>query len=397
MNKIIYIFTQGISRKNGGSSSIVDLSNNILELGYEVKVFTPFGFMDRYIYKPTDVSQKLKVEVLKNKIYKTKNPSIKKNILNKILNFSSLFNGLNIKNSIVVDAMELPFDFIEVLKSNGCKVIYNHAGSPNAAMKYFGMNGAKRDDMQKAKKEYFEMINHYSYILFQSPTQAQELYQLANWKEDKTVVLRPSASLNDIEKVKGKDSILDKNDFNIVIVGSVQERKGQHLLPKISKILSESADNIKFHIVGNTMSTDYKLRVEQDSENLGQKEKVIFQGFKSNYLEYMNSADVILQVSEEEGVSRILREAMALRKMIISFRLDGTNDLLVDGEDCLLSEYGDIENIAHDILKVHNNKELRENYALKALENFEAKYSKKEYLRQLENIIKKVSNNEFRR
>lgn len=114
--------------------------------------------------------------------------------MNKILNFSSLFNGLNIKNSIVVDAMELPFDFIEVLKSNGCKVIYNHAGSPNAAMKYFGMNGAKRDDMQKAKKEYFEMINHYSYILFQSPTQTQELYQLANWKEDKTVVLRPSAS-----------------------------------------------------------------------------------------------------------------------------------------------------------------------------------------------------------
>lgn len=44
MNKIIYIFTQGISRKNGGSSSIVDLSNNILELGYEVKVFTPFWF-----------------------------------------------------------------------------------------------------------------------------------------------------------------------------------------------------------------------------------------------------------------------------------------------------------------------------------------------------------------
>jgi len=390
MDNKIYIFTSAISRKNGGSSSIVDLANNIVELGYEVKVFTPFGFLDRYIYKPTDVSGKLKIKVLKNSIYKTKIPSNKKDMLNKALNLIYPFSSINLKDAIVIDAIGLPYDFINKLKSNGCKVIYNHAGSPNAVMKYFGMNGAKRDDLDKAKTEYLEMINHYSYILFQSPTQAQDLYQLANWKEDKTVVLRPSASMNDIDKVKDKNSILDKNVFNIVIVGSVQERKGQHLLPKISKILSESADNIKFHIVGNIVDSNYKLRIEKDSESLSQTANVIFQGFKSNYLEYMNSADVILQVSEEEGVSRILREAMALKKMIISFRLDGTNDLLEDGEDCLLSEYGDIENIAHDILKVYNDKELRDRYGLKALENFETKYSKKEYLKQLSRLIEKL-------
>jgi len=252
------------------------------------------------------------------------------------------------------------------------------------------MDGAKRDDLDKAQEEYLDMINHYSNILFQSSTQAKELFELAQWEEDRTIVLRPSASMHDIAKIKGKDSILDKNDFNIVIVGSVQERKGQHLLPKISKILSESVDNIKFHIVGNIVDNNYKLKIEKDSENLEQKEKVIFQGFKSNYLEYMNSADVILQVSEEEGVSRILREAMALKKMIISFKLDGTNDLLVDKEDCLLSEYGDIGNIANDILKIYKDKELRDKYALKALENFEAKYSKKEYLRQLKSLIEKL-------
>lgn len=105
-------------------------------------------------------------------------------------------------------------------------------------MKYFGMNGAKRDDLDKAKQDYLEMINHYSYILF-SHLLKHKIYN--NWqigKKIKTVVLRPSASMSDIEKVKGKDSILDNNDFNIVIVGSIQERKGQHLLPKISKILS---------------------------------------------------------------------------------------------------------------------------------------------------------------
>jgi glycosyltransferase involved in cell wall biosynthesis len=348
--------------------------------------------MDKYIYKPTDVSEKLKVKVLKNSIYKTKKPSSKKDMLNKTLNFISPFNSINLKDAIVIDAIGLPYSFLNHLQLNDCKVIYNHAGSPNAVMKYFGMDGAKRDDMQKAKNEYLEMINHYSYILFQSPTQAKDLYELAKWNEDRTVVVRPSASMKDINQVKGKDSILNKNDFNIIIVGSVQERKGQHLLPKISKILSELIDNIKFHIVGNIVDIDYRLKIEKDSKALGQKEKVIFQGFKSNYLEYMNSADVILQVSEEEGVSRILREAMALKKMIISFRLDGTNDLLEDQEDCLLSEYGDIENIANDILKVYKDKELRDKYSSKALENFESKYSKKEYHRQLKSLIEKLGN-----
>lgn len=390
MNDKIYIFTNAISRKNGGSSSIVDLANNIIELGYKIQVFTPFGLLDRYIYKPTDVSDRLKVKVLKNSIYKTKKPSNKKDMLNKILNFISPFSSINLKNAIVIDAIGLPCDFIDKLKYNGCKVIYNHAGSPNAVMKYFGMGGAKRDDMQKAKKEYLEMINHYTYILFQSPTQAKDLHELANWKEDRTVVLRPSASMNDIDKVKNKESILDKNDFNIVIVGSVQERKGQHLIPKISKILNELVDNIKFYIVGNIVDANYKSNIEKDNKNLGQKDKIIFQGFRANYLEYMDSADVILQVSEEEGVSRILREAMALKKMIISFRIDGTNDLLVDGEDCLLSEYGDIENIAKDILKVYQDRDLLNKFASKALENFESKYSKKEYLRRLQSLIEKL-------
>ena len=55
--KRIYIYTDAISRKNGGSSSIVDLANNLIEIGKEVIVYTPFGFMDKFIYKPTSVSE----------------------------------------------------------------------------------------------------------------------------------------------------------------------------------------------------------------------------------------------------------------------------------------------------------------------------------------------------
>jgi glycosyltransferase involved in cell wall biosynthesis len=296
----------------------------------------------------------------------------------------------NINNSIIIDAIELPEFFIKKLQKNGCKVIYNHAGSPNAVIKYFGMNGVKRENLNQAKIEYLEMIDRYDYILFQSPSQAKDLYNMSSWEKDKTIVLRPSASISDIKSVKEKDSVLNTSDFNIVIVGSVQERKGQHLLPKIANSLKNEIKNIKCHIVGNIVNEEYRKTIEKDIEKLNLKDKIIFHGFKSNYLEYMNSADVILQVSEEEGVSRVLREAMALGKVIISFKLDGTNDLLVDGEDSLLSPYGNLESLANNIKKVYYDKELYDRLQETALENFKHKYSKERYLEQLENLIKRI-------
>ena len=296
----------------------------------------------------------------------------------------------NINNSIIIEAIELPEFFIKKLQKNGCKVIYNHAGSPYAVIKYFGMNGVKRENLNQAKIEYLEMIDRYDYILFQSPSQAKDLYNMSSWEKDKTIVLRPSASISDIKSVKEKDSVLNTSDFNIVIVGSVQERKGQHLLPKIANSLKNEIKNIKFHFVGNIVNEEYREIIQKDIEKLNLKDKIIFHGFKSNYLEYMNSADVILQVSEEEGVSRVLREAMALGKVIISFKLDGTNDLLVDGEDSLLSPYGNLESLANNIKKVYYDKELYDRLQETALENFKHKYSKERYLEQLENLIKRI-------
>jgi len=390
MNTEIYIFANAVSRKNGGSSSIVDLSNTLAEIGYKVEVISPFGFMDKYIYKASNVNKKLSISTLNKSIFKDLKVSNIKKTVNKILNFISFYKDISLENSIVIDAIGLPSDYIEKLKSNNCKIILNHAGSPNAYIKYFGLNGGKREDLDNSRNEYLKMINTYSYILFQSQTQANTLKYLAKWNVDKTLVLKPSVSEDDINKVKKNKSILSTKDFNVVVVGSVQMRKGQHLLPTISYKIAKKIDNVKFHIVGNIVDENYMKDIEELSLNLHQEKKIICHGFKENYLGYMNSADVILQVSEEEGVSRILREAMALKKVIISFKLDGTNDLLVNNEDSLLSEYGNLEEITENIIQVYKDKILYTQLSTSALKNFEEKYSLKQYKIQLENIIKKI-------
>ncbi len=391
MTNSIYIFTNAISRKNGGSSSLLDLANGLEILGYNVVLFSSFGFLDKLIYRSTDVSNNLKLFVLPPHIFSLIHTSKLKRLLNRICNFRSVFNNHSFKETIVLDGVGLPADFILKLKALKSKVIYNHAGSPNAAMLFFGRNGNRASNLKNINSTYLKMINLYTHILFQSSTQAKKLYDLAKWSEDKTLVLRPSVSTIDIDKVKNTPSIFNKNEFNMVVVGSVQERKGQHLLPAISKNIHKKISNLKIHIVGPIIKLEYKKQIVDLINKFDQEKHIVFHGFKSNYLEFINSADVILQVSEEEGVSRILREAMALKKVIISFRLDGTNDLLVDKEDCLLCEYGDLNSLCKNILSVYQDKKLFNLLAQNAFENFNQKYSHQQYLKQLNSILTKIS------
>ena len=393
LKRKIHIFTRAVSRKNGGSSSIVDLANGFVEINKEVVVYTQFGFLDKYIYKPTYVNDNLNISVLDYNVYKKlpQKQSLKKLVLNKLLGITTIFQPQHIQGSIVIDAIGLPFNYINKLQNDGCKIVLNHAGSPNAFIKFFGLNGAKRENLKKATKEYLEMIRQYDYILFQSSTQAKKLCDLAKWHADKTLVLTPGVNEDGMNCIKKQGSMFEEGDFNVVIVGSVQQRKGQHLLSQIAKKIIKDIANIKFHIVGNTIDEKYKERVEEDIRRENLKDVILFYGFKDDYLSYMSSADVILQVSEEEGVSRILREAMFLQKIIISFKLDGTNDLLEDGNDSLLCPYGDLHAIAKNILYAYRNQDACKKLSLRANENFLKKYSKKEYLKNLDSIIQHAS------
>ena len=57
----IHIYADAISRKNGGSSSILDLFNALQDLGHQVKIFTFFGKLDRFLYRAEDFNSYNKV------------------------------------------------------------------------------------------------------------------------------------------------------------------------------------------------------------------------------------------------------------------------------------------------------------------------------------------------
>ncbi|EKO3528933.1 glycosyltransferase family 4 protein [Vibrio fluvialis] len=235
-------------------------------------------------------------------------------------------------------------------------------------------------------EEYKRYIQTYDFVLFQSQSQANELDSIIGRKI--SLLIRPSVSDKDIVNcLNYPKNVLDKKKLNITVVGSVQKRKGQDVLIEIAQLLDSYNTEYVINVIGNVLEYDFYENLINDIRNKKLEGKIVFYGFKKDYLNYMNDSDIILQVSKEEGVSRILREAMALGKPIVSFKLDGTADLLEDGIDSLLVNPGDIKGISLKLQLLLNDKFMRDTLGIKAKQNFDKKYSYKIYSEQVRDFL----------
>ncbi|NOJ20333.1 glycosyltransferase family 4 protein, partial [Vibrio jasicida] len=314
----------------------------------------------------------------KNKIGKPKY------FLNRTISLISK-NSEIINNSIVIDSFGLPDSYKKYLQTIGCKVVLNHAGSVKAYSQYFMGGNNKQDQLDG----YLTHIKSYDRVLFQSPSQAKELDSLLGEGQERSILIRPSVSESDIESCKiNKKALFDKTQVNITVVGSVQRRKGQNYLIDIAEILNESECDYAIHVVGNVLEQDFYDQLLRTISEKELSKKIIFHGFQSDYLSYMNESDIILQVSKEEGVSRILREAMALGKAIVSFRLDGTADLLEEDFDCLLAEPEQVRDITKKLYEVISSEAQRLSLGKNAQLNFDKKYSYVSYSKQVNKFVK---------
>ena len=59
----------------------------------------------------------------------------------------------------------------------------------------------------------------------------------------------------------------------------------------------------------------------------------------------MVNADFLIQTSNAEGVSRVLRESMYMKLPVISFSIPGTKELFIDIEDGYLAMPGNLKDL----------------------------------------------------
>ena len=404
MSKNVVIYLRDYKKGTGGFASIVELSNSLRMIGYNVKfISTSFSLLTiRDFFKPQN--NLINVGGIFDNLIFNKF-SIKKNnlkILIKIL-LSTLYTIFNykyfknyfktIKNSdLIIFTLPLSFEDISKIRklSHKSKFLYNHAGSVYAFQNYWLKDVVDfKSKINKSKYELF--FNQFDFMLFQSYDQSLECSNKFPNLSSKIIHLNPTSNENDIINAKDLNNPYSSNKKIILNVGTICERKNQLLTIECFIALRTLSKNIELHFVGDNKS-DLKyynlLKLTVNNHNLNNK--VFFHGLKKDYLRYMNFSDLIILSSKAEGMPRILREAMFMRIPIIASRILGNIELISNGNGILIDDENP-DLYATAIKKILNNKNYSNKMVESAFNNYLNKYSNKIYNTNLNKLILKIN------
>jgi glycosyltransferase involved in cell wall biosynthesis len=169
----------------------------------------------------------------------------------------------------------------------------------------------------------------------------------------------------DIERYSGsKVNVAEKKrslglpSYGLVVgmVGWLLPIKGPMYLLKAMERVWENHRGVTLVFVGKG-ELEGQLRAE--ASRAGVSSKVDFLGWRDDVPEIMQVLDIFVLPSLNEGMGRVLVEAMAAGKPIIASRAGGIVDLVKDGENGLLIEPGDVDGLYLAIERLLNDREMR--------------------------------------
>jgi len=152
---------------------------------------------------------------------------------------------------------------------------------------------------------------------------------------------------DDAKKMLG----IPKGTFVVGTVGRLTTIKGhKYLIEAARKILLIRPDMTFIFLGDGELMNDLKAQ----AASLGIYDKVKFLGWREDVAEVMSTFDLFVLPSLNEGMGKVLVEAMAMGKPIIASHVGGISDLVKNEENGLLVPPEDAEAIARSISILHS-------------------------------------------
>ncbi len=129
---------------------------------------------------------------------------------------------------------------------------------------------------------------------------------------------------------------------------------------------------------------------EYRAEQLGVKQYTHFAGKKANISDYLAVADIFLLPSELESFGLAALEALACEVPVIASRVGGIPEVVTDNETGFLSNFGDVDKMSEDVLKLLGDEEMRVRFGRAGRESAVTRYSATEIIPQYISFYEKV-------
>jgi glycosyltransferase involved in cell wall biosynthesis len=101
-------------------------------------------------------------------------------------------------------------------------------------------------------------------------------------------------------------------------------------------------------------------------------------------------ADIVVLPTHTEGLPRVILEAMALKRTVISTPVGGVTDLIEHGETGLITPVGDAEALAENMKKLLGDKRLADRIRQQAYRRVMEKFSLTNHIKLVESAFQQV-------
>ena len=198
------------------------------------------------------------------------------------------------------------------------------------------------------------------YVFIESETQAARVFtdsQLAKHR-DKFTIFRKGI---DVERFRADRDHppLTESPYTIGTAAALTPRKGIDYLLESAAELLETRDDIQVYIAGEPTDADgdeYVSQLRNQVSAAGIEDSVTFHGWIDDMPAFLETVDIFVLPSHNEGIPGVVRESLAMELPVIATDVGGTKDVVKHEETGLLVPPADSDAITDALKTMLGNK-----------------------------------------
>lgn len=194
-----------------------------------------------------------------------------------------------------------------------------------------------------------------------------------------------------VQKVRDKLD-LHAEDFVVVSVGSVGWRKGTfEILKAVPQVVAQE-DSVRFVLVGGESQPGEMARLRDivAKERLDKWVRLTGEVTRDEVPQYLALGDTYLLPSFIEGMPVAIIEAMRSGLPVISTRVQGIPDMMVNCESGILIDPGSPEQIAESVLLLKRDEAFRAKIAANSRKTFEQVFEFSKGIQQIRHVYQEL-------
>lgn len=195
-------------------------------------------------------------------------------------------------------------------------------------------NDVRKFNIRISDEEIIDTYNKLDKIVAVSNQVKESLCEKYNINEDKIEVIYNMIDEDNITK-KSMEEVDANKEFTFVNVGRMRKQKRQDRLIDIAKYLKEKNYKFKIQIIGSGEEEE-NLKKQIIENNV--EDKVELLGLKENPYPYIKQADCFVLSSDFEGYVIAVKEALFLKKIVISTDVTGIREMTQNGRFGIITD-----------------------------------------------------------